>query len=135
MRVRPWMKCSVVIGVIVLANLAWSAGQGPKPKLPAPTNVLCPVVGDNVAVSADAVPGANTYQVWFLGVTSEGEVLEETNDPTEDPSDLVPLDDFVSLTVRMRALPPPKKANQPPQAGGPKSKWSEPCVVVLPVPL
>lgn len=122
---------SVLIAVIALTGLPVLAGPGPKPKLPAPQDLTCVVEGDAVVVDWDLVEGAANYQVESVAFSPEGEVLEES-EFVSGPPVLVALDDATSLTVHVRALPAPKRPGQKAQAGGPKGRWSEPCVVALP---
>jgi hypothetical protein len=128
----------LLIGLMVLMLIGSSlsfAGtpQGPKPKLPAPLNVTCPVVEGSAVVSWDLVEGASAYQVEYVGILADGTIITES-DFVLAPPDAIALDDFTALIVHVRGLPAPKKADHPVQGAGPKGHWSEPCAVEIVVP-
>jgi hypothetical protein len=129
---------------VVIGNLVWImmlsvslavAGQpegGPpgQNKLPAPENVVCPVVDGLVEVSWDDVEGAQGYQVEYVGLSVDTPAVEESVFVLGPPVD-IELAPFGAVISRVRALPGPKKPGNPPQSGGPKGIWSDPCVVIL----
>jgi hypothetical protein len=122
---------------LVLASTAFAAPPLVPPgqaKLPAPENVVCPVVGTDVIVAWDLIADANAYQVEMIGILADGSIIVDS-DFLLAPPDVIVLDDFAALTVHVRALPAPKHAGGPLQAGAPKGIWSEPCVVEIPAPV
>lgn len=131
---------SIVFALSLLTLLALPALSPAAPplippghaKLPAPENVVCPVVGTEVMVSWDAVGGANAYQVEFMGLLADG-TPEEESDFVLTATDVIPLNGFTTMTVHVRALPAPKHEGGPVQGVGPKGAFSVPCAVVMPV--
>jgi hypothetical protein len=101
-------------------------------KLPAPENVVCPVVGTDAVVSWDLVLDAAAYQVEFMGILADGTPMDDS-DFVVAPPDVIGLNGFTTLTVHVRALPGPKHAGGPFQGGGPKGEWSPACSVTMPV--
>lgn len=124
------------MGISVLSALAFTGmsvfAQPGHSKLPAPTNVVCPVVETAAVITFDAVPDAVAYQVEYVD-TLEGGFIVQESDFVTDVTDSVALDDFTSLIIQVRALPAPKHAGGPVQGVGPKGQWSDPCVVAIPV--
>jgi hypothetical protein len=123
--------------LLFLAAIAFAAPPLVPPghaKLPAPTNVLCPVVGADVVVAWDLVANAAAYQVERVGILADGTSADES-DFVLTPPDTIALNGATALTVHVRALPAPKHDGGPVQGAGPKGHWSEPCVVDIPVPV
>jgi hypothetical protein len=126
-RVIVW---SLITLVMVSCGLVWAGAKGPKPKLPAPENVLCPLTADGVVVSFDTVADAAGYQVEYLCVDTVGEFSEESEFVLASPVTLAPPDCTI-LSLHVRALPGPKHEGGPLQGGGPKGEWSDPCVPAM----
>jgi hypothetical protein len=127
----------LIVGFLFLSTAIFAAPPLVPPghaKLPAPTNVLCPVVGTDVVVAWDLVTDANAYQVEHVGILADGTSVEES-DFLLSPPDTIALNGATALTVHVRALPAPKHDGGPVQGAGPKGYWSEPCVVDIPVPV
>jgi hypothetical protein len=133
-----------ILGLSVAPVLA--AAQGPKPRLPAPTGVTCPVVDGSVVITTTDVEGAAGFQSQLACVDAEGESLADVSVFTEELTAAIPLSALsdalavqgftleacAAVEAKVRALPGPKHAGGPLQGGGPKGLWSATCAVVLP---
>jgi hypothetical protein len=129
------MLCAIAL----LLNVPAYAGQPGLPpgqnKLPAPENVVCPVVDGLVEVSWDEVEGAHSYQVEYVGLSAQLPAVEETLPPVFSPPVSIDLTPFGAFISRVRALDAPKHPGNPLESGK-KGDWSAICVVLLePTPL
>jgi hypothetical protein len=134
-----WIVTLVLISVWAMPGMADAAAQGPKPKLPAPANLTCPLLVDpdlgNIAViSWDDDPDAFAWQVQStcLIATVADPLAVSASMITFTPAVGLPVAEAcMNFSVRVRALPGPKHEGGPAQGGGPKGQWSDPCVVEL----
>jgi hypothetical protein len=127
-----WMR-GVCYAVMLMLPVAALAGQPETPpgqnKLPAPENVVCPIVDGFVEVSWDDVAGAAGYQVEYIGLSAATTAVEESVFVFAPPVE-IDLAPFGAVVSRVRAVEPPKHAGNPIQSGK-KGDWSEPCIVTL----
>jgi hypothetical protein len=132
-RSLAYIALGLLCAIALVLSVPAYAGQSEPPgqnKLPAPENVVCPVVGGLVEVSWDLVEGAEGYQVEYLGLSVDTPAVQESVFVVGPPVD-IELAPFGAVISRVRALPGPKHPGNPPQSGGPKGAWSEICVVIL----
>jgi hypothetical protein len=130
---RVMMGCLVWIMMLSVSFAVAGQPEGGPPgqnKLPAPENVVCPVVDGLVEVSWDLVEGAEGYQVEYLGLSVDTPAVQESVFVFGPPVD-IELAPFGAVISRVRALPGPKHPGNPPQSGGPKGTWADPCIVLL----
>jgi hypothetical protein len=132
-----WFPLAVLLLALASGGSAF-AGAGGHPnapghnKLPAPQGLTCLLVGTtSLSVSWTQVAGAASYQVLFEGTMPPGTAVEHSL-YVKAPPVAVPVVSGTSGGAQVRALPPPKKPDHPPQGAGPKGDWSEACPVEVP---
>lgn len=73
---RKFITVLTVVALLSFPVVGLAKGKGKVGKLPAPTNVVCSVAGDNLTASWDAVEGARKYSVdVIVGYDLDGDTV------------------------------------------------------------
>jgi hypothetical protein len=83
-----------------------------------------------IEVSWDDVEDAQGYQVEYVGLSVDSTAVQESVFVVGPPVE-IDLTPFTAVATHVRALPGPKHPGNPPQSGGPKGLWGDPCLVTL----
>jgi hypothetical protein len=97
-------------------------------KLPAPTNVTATVQVDQLLVTWDAVAGAKTYQVNYVGASGAEEELEDTSEFVDEPRAVLGIADYVAMMLQVRGI---EGHEGGPEQAGQKGAWSPPLMVTI----